>query len=221
MGRTIELSDAAEKFLSELAAGRSTMDPGFSRRLNVDPSMSLREWIVQGKAVRNECNVSVELRFNEQSGEPYTLRPGGTIKKVFSRIFVTYNRDTVREPAEDGMIRSFSSAEVDYDGEALGAESAAVNPIVMAAPTNVTVGVASGLVLAANPARKFLSAHNTDATKTVSIGFDGNAAEVNKGVVIPPGQFRAIHSPGEAPSVGSVFMISSGAGTVVALQEGS
>lgn len=93
--------------------------------------------------------------------------------------------------------------------------------IVMAAPAAVSVGVASGVAVAANANRKFLYLHNTDATKTISLGFDGNAAVLLSGVTMAPGEWRAFHAPGEAPTTGAVAAISSGAATNMAVQEGS
>lgn len=92
-------------------------------------------------------------------------------------------------------------------------------PLVPVAPTFATVGAVSALALAANPHRRFLSLTNTDATKTISVGFGSHAAVSLSGVVIPPLQFRSWNESGEDCFRDAVNLISTGAAHNVAIQE--
>lgn len=81
-----------------------------------------------------------------------------------------------------------------------------------------TIGAASATVLTGNTARTACRISNTHATQTLYLSLDGNAAEIGKGVYIGPGQSWEMSTPGTL-SLGTIKGISSGAGTVVAVQE--
>lgn len=92
-------------------------------------------------------------------------------------------------------------------------------PILYSPPTFATVGVASAVCLAANALRRFLYFRNTDATKTLSLSFNG-AAVLLSGVTLGPGDSIAWNAPGDDLDVGAVEAIASGAATNLAIQEG-
>lgn len=96
----------------------------------------------------------------------------------------------------------------------------AAGPLTMSAPTFGTVGVGSALLLAANPARRFLSLENTHATGVVSLGFDGAPAVAGSGVIIQPLSFKEWNMHGEDLPRGAIAATSTVAGTNVAIQEG-
>jgi len=99
------------------------------------------------------------------------------------------------------------------------ASAPVAQPIAYSAPTAASVGVASAVCLAANAARRFLYFRNTDATKTISLSFNG-AAVLLSGITLGPGDSIAFNAPGDDIDVGAVEAISSGAATNLAIQEG-
>jgi hypothetical protein len=100
-----------------------------------------------------------------------------------------------------------------------GAVAPAAVPLTMSAPTFATVGVASALALAANPARRFLSLQNTHATGIIYLGWGANAAVVGSGIPITPGNFKSFNQPGEDLSREALNAISTVAASNLAIQE--
>jgi hypothetical protein len=101
-----------------------------------------------------------------------------------------------------------------------GSSAASASPLTMAAPATGSVGVASASLVAANPARRFISIENAHATGIVYLGF-GNAAVVGSGIRIAPGNFKSFNQPGNDLSRAEIFAISTVAATTVAIQEGT
>jgi hypothetical protein len=121
-------SEALERFLREIGVRRSTSNAGFSRPLAVDASMSLREWNVQGRIIKNTGSVTVQVRFDEQAAEPYPLGPGKKLRRTFSRVFVTYARTGSEPTTVDGQLRAYS--ETDEEAESGGASGSSTNGAV-------------------------------------------------------------------------------------------
>ena len=98
--------------------------------------------------------------------------------------------------------------------------SSQLTPITQSAPTQVSVGVASGVLLAANAARRYLVIVNNAAAARVSIAF-GVAAVLDSGITLQPngGAYEMSVGAGNL-NVGEIRAIASGAATTVGLQEG-
>jgi len=96
-------------------------------------------------------------------------------------------------------------------------------PITMSAPANATSTNASTQMVAANAARRYLWIENNDPTNFVWVGLNGNAAVVNKGIMLAPngGYYEMTMGAGNV-SVGQVTMINSGGSTnpIISIQEG-
>jgi hypothetical protein len=93
-------------------------------------------------------------------------------------------------------------------------------PLIMAAPAFGTSTAAGAVILAANPARRFLSLENTDAAKVVSISFDAAPVALS-GVILQPLRGKSWNEPGEDVPRGEVRAISPAGNTNVAIQEGT
>lgn len=91
--------------------------------------------------------------------------------------------------------------------------------LTMSAPTFYTAAAASGVALAANPLRRFLSLENTDAANPAFVAFDA-AAVAGSGIPLQAKAFKSWNEPGEAVPKGEVRIISP-AGANIAIQEGT
>ena len=89
--------------------------------------------------------------------------------------------------------------------------------VEMQTPTNVTVGIVSAEILAANDNRSFLILFNESNTATIYLAF-GVAAIVNRGIVIPPQS--AFVFDRLAISVQQIRAIATAAATPLSIQEG-
>lgn len=87
------------------------------------------------------------------------------------------------------------------------------------AAANVTVGISSILLVAANPSRKGLRIVVLGGGNIVSLSFDGGPAVANKGVVLKNSNNDVFEMNAFNFTTGAVNAISNGAGTVVAFQE--
>jgi len=90
--------------------------------------------------------------------------------------------------------------------------------ITMSAATAVSVGVADGALVAANPLRRYLLLCNTSAAR-VSLAFTG-AAVLDSGVTIQPGGAYEISAKAGNLTLQVIRAIASGAASNVAVQEG-
>lgn len=88
------------------------------------------------------------------------------------------------------------------------------------APAQVTVGVASTLILAANITRTQAILVN-DSDTAIYLSFDGNAAVLNMGIRVNPGggSISVGGANGLPLTTGQVAGISSAAGKIMAIQE--
>jgi hypothetical protein len=213
-------SAAFRRFMDELNARRSSLNPGFSRLLIVDPSMVAKEWNVQGQIVKNECNVTVNISFDEQGGEQFPLGPRRRIRRSFSRLYVTYARNVDTEPAVDGKLRTFSDVDID-DEQSPNDKAPVIDPIVADDPEQVTVGVASGLVMAIDTGRRLGYLQNVStAGQRISLAFNGKTAVIESGMTLPVDDWRQFGAP-EPNMQGSVQAVASAAGAKLAMQKGS
>lgn len=88
-----------------------------------------------------------------------------------------------------------------------------------AAPTAVSVGVASGALVAASTTRRHLIIVNTDAAARISLGFGANAAVLDSGITIyPHGSYEMSEQEGNLYR-GAINAISSAAATNVSIQQ--
>lgn len=78
-----------------------------------------------------------------------------------------------------------------------------------------TVTNASGLLLAANAARKFLYIENNDAAGDIFVTIDGGAATLVKGKKIPPGGYWMFDTWSPSAAVYAIGSIASNANVVV------
>lgn len=77
-----------------------------------------------------------------------------------------------------------------------------------------TVTNASGLLLAANAARKFLYIENNDAAGDIFVTIDGGAATIAKGKKIPPGGYWMFDTWSPSAAVYAIGSIASNANVV-------
>jgi len=84
-----------------------------------------------------------------------------------------------------------------------------------AGPQNATIGITSTLLAAANDRRTGLFIRNLSANN-ICIGFD-HPAEINKGFVLLPNEWYSM-GPNDT-SVADVYVIASGADSLVSFQE--
>jgi len=86
------------------------------------------------------------------------------------------------------------------------------------APTQVTVGVTSAQAVASNASRKGLILRNiSTSSQVISLGFSGNAAVANDGVVLNPNDVYCMGSFDF--STGQVNAIASAASATLSVQE--
>jgi hypothetical protein len=92
-------------------------------------------------------------------------------------------------------------------------------PLTFAAGANHTATGASGTLIAANAARRYLCIINTDSAAHVSIDLSGGAAVDLKGIVIGPlGSYELSEANGNLMT-GIIKCITAGGSVVVSLQE--
>lgn len=92
-----------------------------------------------------------------------------------------------------------------------------VLPVVPFTQTNPAVGIASGLLVAANAARKFLMVQNLSVSQDVVLNLAGGAAVLASGVKLAPGASLLLDV---ATPSGAINAIASAAGAVVVVVEG-
>lgn len=91
-------------------------------------------------------------------------------------------------------------------------------PLSFSAATAVSVGVADGAGIAANPLRRYVSFTNTTGAATISLSFNG-AAVLGSGVTLMPGaSYEMIEAQGNLYT-GAVRVIASGAASNLSIQE--
>lgn len=83
-------------------------------------------------------------------------------------------------------------------------------------PAANSVGVASASALASNASRKAVVFRNT-SNATISLGLSGNAAVLNSGITLDPGD--SVTFAGDLLTTGQVFAIASAAASNLAIQE--
>ena len=88
--------------------------------------------------------------------------------------------------------------------------------LTASAPTAVSVGVASGQVLASNSSRRRAIFTNTSQA-TISLGQSGNAAVLNSGITLDSGS--SFTMAGDLLTTGQVNGIASGAASNLSVQE--
>lgn len=94
--------------------------------------------------------------------------------------------------------------------------SITVVDLVGNAPQTATIVATSGAAVAANAARKGLIIRNVSINK-ISLGLDGNAAVLNSGITLYPGD--AWNMDSYDFTVGAIAAIASAAGSVISIQE--
>lgn len=104
------------------------------------------------------------------------------------------------------------------NGGTADTRAAAPTQLTMAAALNVTVGVASGVALAAQPTARYIYIRNVGAT-TISLSWTG-AAQLNFGVTLNPNDWVCYEVP-EATPLGAMEAISSAAGGKLGIQVGT
>lgn len=109
---------------------------------------------------------------------------------------------------------------VAYDKAPTGSTTVVGTVQVAQAPTawaqaQKTITNASGSLLAANAARRYLLVQNNDATGVIYITLDGTAATTAKGVKLSPGDSLECRSPAPSGEIFAIGSIASNANVVV------
>lgn len=138
--------------------------------------------IVNGFPIHGTQNINV----SEYGGIPTSL---GQKLSTFSIPVVLASDQAIVVGGGRSWDLDFLTDQVDASGSIVALDGATItalqakNALTGAAPTFVTVGVASGAVVASNAARKGLILVNSSLA-SISLGLDGNPAVLNSGITL-------------------------------------